>query len=101
MDFTILPAGAQAELAQLSIDQGVISSLPQPASGSPAAVSFSPAAFRLDLSAQAQSLLSGGEPVEANEDSAPGPGWEEGYDPSANTGYDTGPAPDDSWVYLS
>ena len=104
MDFTILPASAQAQLAQMSIDQGVVSSLPQPASGSPAAVAFSPAAARLDLSAQAQALLAGGEPVEAGDDSAPGPGWETGYNPSGdstNTGFDSGPPVDDSWVYGS
>lgn len=102
MDFTILPAGAQAQLASLSIEQGVVNTLPQAASGSPGAVAFSPVAARLDLSAQAQALLAGGEPIEEGSDSAPGPGWETGYNPSGdstNTGFDSGPPVDDSWAY--
>ena len=101
MDFTLLPTSVQPQLAQMSINEGIVATLPKPASAASATPTFGPA-VKLDLSAEAQAILAGGGPnsPDPSQDSAPGPGWEVSYDPGAQTtSNDQAPQLDYSWAY--
>jgi hypothetical protein len=85
MDVSVLPAGAQAQMATLSIDSGVISSLTgAPAPSGTGGGLFATPAVTVDISEEARAAAL------AADENSPGPGWELGYDPTAQTGYDTG-----------
>jgi hypothetical protein len=81
MDVSVLPASAQAQMAALSIDSGIISSLTgTPAQTTAPAGLFSTPPVTVAISEEARAAAS---------ETAPGPGWEAGYD-QAETGWETG-----------
>ena len=81
MDVSLLPASAQAEMAALSIDSGIISSLTGTPSQTTAPASlFATPPVTVDISEEARAAAS---------EAAPGPGWEAGYD-QGETGFETG-----------